>query len=167
MLMATAEVLAGMKSQIPGTVVFIFQPAEKALARWNRRGSWGAKLLLEEGLFKDLKPDAVFGLHVMPEPSGDLFYRSGATMASSDDLKIRVTRKQGHGGMTWNSIDPVTTSALIIGLQTIVSRRANLAVSPAVVTVGSIHGGTSPNVVPETVDMAGTFARTTNRQESR
>ena len=79
-------------------------------------------------------------------------------MASSDDLRIRVTGKQGHGGMPWNTIDPVTTSALIIsGLQTIVSRRANLAVAPAVITVGSIHGGTSPNVVPETVDMGGTI----------
>ena len=79
-------------------------------------------------------------------------------MASGDELKIRVTGKQGHGGMPWNTIDPVTTSALIIsGLQTIVSRRANLTVSPAVITVGSIHGGTSPNVVPETVDMAGTI----------
>jgi amidohydrolase len=159
MLMATAEVLAGMKSQIAGTIVFIFQPAEEGSSIVEPgKGSWGAKLILEEGLFKELKPEAVFGLHVLPGPSGELFYRSGATMASSDDLKIRVTGKQGHGGMPWNTIDPVTTSALIIsGLQTIVSRRANLAVAPAVITVGSIHGGTSPNVVPETVDMAGTI----------
>jgi amidohydrolase len=159
MLMATAEVLAGMKSQIAGTVVFIFQPAEEGSSIVEPgAGSWGAKLILEEGLFEEWKPDAVFGLHVLPGPSGELFFRSGATMASSDDLKIRVTGKQGHGGMPWNTIDPVTTSALMIsGLQTIVSRRANLAVAPAVITVGSIHGGTSPNVVPETVDMAGTI----------
>jgi len=160
MLMATAQVLAGMRSEIPGTVVFIFQPAEEgsSVVEPSSGGSWGAKLVLEEGLFRELKPEAVFGLHVLPGPSGELFYRSGATMASSDDLKIRVSGKQGHGGMPWNTIDPVTTSALIIsGLQTIVSRRANLAVSPAVVTVGTIHGGTSPNVVPETVDMAGTI----------
>ena len=125
--------------------------------------------MLDEGLFKELKPDAVFGLHVLPGRSGELFYRSGATMASSDDLQIRVIGKQGHGGMPWNTIDPVTTSALIIsGLQTIVSRRTNLAVSPAVITIGSIHGGTGPNVIPERVDMAGTI-RTydENRQESR
>ena len=159
MLMATAEVLTGMKSQVPGTVVFIFQPAEEGSSIVEPgAGSWGAKLMLEEGLFKELKPEAVFGLHVLPGRSGELFYRSGATMASSDDLKIRVTGKQGHGGMPWNTIDPVTTSALIIsGLQTIVSRRANLTASPAVITVGSIHGGTSPNVVPETVDMGGTI----------
>ncbi len=123
-------------------------------------GTWGAKLIFEEGLFKELKPEAVFRLHVLPGPSGQLFYRTGVTMASSDDLKIRVTRKQGHGGMPWNTIDPVTTSALIISaLQTIVSRRANLAVAPAVITVGSIHGGTSPNVVPETVEMGGTLSQ--------
>jgi amidohydrolase len=160
MLMATADVLTEMKNEIPGTVVFIFQPAEEgsSVVEPSSGQSWGAKLMLEEGLFKQLKPDAVFGLHVLPGPSGELFYRTGATMASSDDLKIRVTGKQGHGGMPWNTIDPVTTSALIIsGLQTIVSRRANLAVSPAVITIGSIHGGTGPNVVPETVDMAGTI----------
>ena len=160
MLMATAEVLAGMKTEIPGTVVFIFQPAEEgsSMVEPSSGQSWGAKLMLDEGLFKELKPDAVFGLHVLPGRSGELFYRSGATMASSDDLKIRVIGKQGHGGMPWNTIDPVTTSALIIsGLQTIVSRRTNLAVSPAVITIGSIHGGTGPNVIPERVDMAGTI----------
>ncbi len=159
MLMATSEVLAGMKSQIAGTIVFIFQPAEEGSSVVEPgAGTWGAKLILEEGLFKELKPEAVFGLHVLPGPSGQLFYRTGVTMASSDDLKIRVTGKQGHGGMPWNTIDPVTTSALIISaLQTIVSRRANLAVAPAVITVGSIHGGTSPNVVPETVEMGGTI----------
>ena len=159
MLMATAEVLTGMKNQLPGTVVFIFQPAEEGSSVVAPgSGSWGAKLMLEEGLFQELKPAAVFGLHVLPGRSGELFYRSGATMASGDELKVRVTGKQGHGGMPWNTIDPVTTSALIIsGLQTIVSRRANLTVSPTVITVGSIHGGTSANVVPETVDMTGTI----------
>ena len=160
MLMAAAEVLAGMKSQLPGTVVFIFQPAEEGSSVVEPRSgeNWGAKLILKEGLFRELKPAAVFGLHVLPGRSGELFYRSGATMASSDELNIRVIGKQGHGGMPWNTIDPITTSALIIsGLQTVVSRRANLAVSPAVVTVGTIRGGTSPNVVPDTVDMVGTI----------
>jgi amidohydrolase len=109
-------------------------------------------------LFEELKPAAVFGMHVLPGKSGEVFYRSGATMAGSDGLNIRVIGKQGHGGMPWNTIDPITTSAQIIsGLQTIVSRRANLAASPVVLTIGSIRGGMSPNVVPETVDMAGTI----------
>ena len=114
--------------------------------------------MLQEGIFTETKPDAVFGLHVMPGHSGEIFYRSGATTASGDALDITITGKQGHGGMPWNTIDPITTSALIIsGLQTVVSRKANLTLSPAVVTIGTIHGGQAGNVVPETVHMAGTI----------
>jgi amidohydrolase len=160
MLMTTAEVLAGMRDDLPGTVLFIFQPAEEgsALFRPTEGRSWGAKLMLEEGLFKDLKPDAVFGLHVMPGKSGEISYRTGACTASSDSLEITVTGKQGHGGMPWNTVDPITTSALVIsGLQTVVSRKANLTDSPLVVTVGTINGGTGPNIVPESVAMTGTI----------
>ncbi len=160
MLMATAEVLAGVRDDLPGTVVFIFQPAEEgsSLLRPDEGRSWGAKLMLEEGLFKDLKPDAVFALHVMPGRSGEVSYRSGATAASSDNLEIVVTGKQGHGGMPWNTVDPITTSALVVsGLQTVVSRKANLTESPLVVTVGTINGGTGPNIVPESVAMTGTI----------
>ena len=160
MLMATAEVLAGMKKDLPGTVIFLFQPAEEGSSLFSPTSgkSWGAKLMLEEGVFKQYKPAAVFGMHVLPGKSGQIFYRGGPTLASSDALSIRVTGKQGHGGMPWNTIDPVTTSALIIsGLQTVVSRRANLITSPAAVTVGMIQGGSSPNVVPELVQMQGTI----------
>jgi amidohydrolase len=160
MLMATAEVLAGLKDDLPGTVVFIFQPAEEgsSLVAPSSGKSWGAKLMLEEGLFKKSKPDAVFALHVMPGPSGEISYRSGPTTASSDTPEITVTGKQGHGGMPWNTVDPITTSALVIsGLQTVVSRKANLTESPVVVTIGTINGGTGPNIVPETVQMSGTI----------
>ena len=160
MLMGVAEVLAGIKDQLPGTVLFIFQPAEEGPSLFTPASgkTWGAKLMLEEGAFKDPKPDAVFGLHVMPGPLGQISYRTGATAASSDDLEIIVTGRQGHGGMPWNTIDPVTTSALVItGLQTVVSRRANLTASPAVVTIGTINGGTRANIVPDKVAMAGTI----------
>jgi amidohydrolase len=160
MLMGVAEVLAGMKEQLPGTVLFIFQPAEEGPSLFTPASGkkWGAKLMLEEGAFKDPKPDAVFGLHVMPGPLGQVSYRTGATAASSDDLEITVTGHQGHGGMPWNTTDPVTTSALVIsGLQTVVSRRADLTASPAVVTIGTINGGTRANIVPETVVMTGTI----------
>src|SRR4051794_35253024 len=159
MLMATAEVLAGMKDDLPGTVMFIFQPAEEGSSLLEPSGgkSWGARLMLEEGLFKDTKPDAVFGLHVMPGRSGEISYRSGATTASGDTLELTVTGKQGHGGMPWNTEDPITTSALVIsGLQTVVSRKANLTESPLVVTVGTINGGTGPNTVTEAVGRTGT-----------
>lgn len=160
MLMAAAEVLAGLKDDLPGTIQFIFQPAEEGSSLFapGSGKTWGAKLMLEEGIFTETKPDAVFGLHVMPGRSGEVFYRSGATTASGDALEITVTGKQGHGGMPWNTIDPITTSALIVsGLQTVVSRKANLTLSPAVVTIGSIHGGQAGNVVPDTVRMSGTI----------
>lgn len=160
MLMAAAEVLAGLKDDLPGTVQFIFQPAEEgsSLVAPGSGKSWGAKLMLQEGIFAETKPHAVFGLHVMPGHSGEIFYRSGATTASGDVLDITITGKQGHGGMPWNTIDPITTSALIIsGLQTVVSRKANLTLSPAVVTIGTIHGGEAGNVIPESVHMAGTI----------
>lgn len=160
MLMATASVLAGMKEQLPGTVMFIFQPAEEGPSLFTPAPgkTWGARMMLEEGLFKKVKPDAVFGLHVMPGRSGEISWRTGATTASSDTLNITVTGKQGHGGMPWFTVDPVVTSALMVnGLQTVVSRKANLTVSPVVVTIGSIHGGTGPNIVPENVEMSGTI----------
>ena len=160
MLLATAKVLAGMKDDLPGTVMFIFQPAEEGSSLFDPTAgrSWGAKLMLEEGLFKDTKPDAVFGLHVFPGRCGEIAYRSGATTASSDNLEITVTGKQGHGGMPWNTVDSITTSATIIsGLQTVVSRKANLTESPLVVTIGTINGGTAPNIVAETVYMTGTI----------
>jgi len=160
MLMGVAEVLAGMRDRLPGTVLFIFQPAEEGPSLFTPASGkkWGAKLMLEEGAFQDPRPEAVFGLHVMPGPLGQLSFRTGATAASSDDLEITVTGHQGHGGMPWNTIDPITTSALVIsGLQTVVSRRANLTLSPAVVTIGTINGGTRANIVPDRVMMTGTI----------
>ncbi len=160
MLMATAEVLAGMRDEIEGTVMFIFQPAEEgsSLVQPGDGASWGAKLMLEDGLFDEIKPDAVFAVHVMPGPSGQISWRSGATTAASDMLNISVIGSQGHGGMPWNTIDPIVASAQVInGVQTVVSRKANLTRSPAVITIGTINGGTGPNIVPETVEMSGTI----------
>ena len=160
MLMAAAEVLKGVQGDIAGTILFIFQPAEEGSSIHAPASgeSWGAKLMLEEGLFKEFKPDAVFALHVMPGPSGQISYRSGPVAASGDSLEITVTGKQGHGGMPWNTIDPITTSALTIsGLQTIVSRQVDLTAAPAVITIGTIQGGTRANIVADSVHMAGTI----------
>jgi amidohydrolase len=160
MLMAAAEVLTSIKDELPGNVVFIFQPAEEGsnVVAAGSGKSWGAKLMLEEGLFEELKPDAVFALHVMPGPAGEISYRSGPVTASGDSLEISVVGKQGHGGMPWSTIDPITTSALIVsGLQTVLSRRANLTASPVVVTIGTIHGGSRGNIVAGLVSMTGTI----------
>ncbi|MEJ5963288.1 amidohydrolase [Pedobacter immunditicola] len=157
MLMATAEVLSGMKKDIPGTVMFIFQPAEEG-SHTPGATTWGAKMMLEEGIFKKNKPDAVFGIHVMMGKSGEIFYKSGATTASSDVLNIVVKGKGGHGGMPWSTLDPVPVAAsIVLGLQTVVSRKADLTASPAIVSIGSIQGGSSQNIIPDSVEMTGTI----------
>ncbi len=160
-LMAVAEVLAGMKDQLPGTVKFVFQPAEEgpSLYAASADKAWGAKAMIKEGVLQDPKPDAVFGLHVTSGlPSGRIGYRAGAANASADELRIKVTGKQGHAGYPWRAVDPVTTaSQIVLGLQTIVSRRTDLMKSPTVVSVSTINGGSRFNIVPETVEMTGTI----------
>src|SRR5215470_5244577 len=149
-LMATAEVLTGMKDKLPGAVKFIFQPAEEGPSLYAAAAgkSWGAKLMVKEGVLQNPKPDAVFGLHVTSSlPSGQLAYRGGPSMASADELRIKVSGRQGHAGYPWRAIDPVTTSAqIVLGLQTIVSRRTDLMKSPAVVSVSTVNGGSRWNI---------------------
>src|SRR5262245_421838 len=160
-LMATAEVLAGMKDKLPGTVKFLFQPAEEGPSLYAAftGKSWGAKQMIKEGVLQDPKPDAVFGLHVTSGlPSGRIGYRAGAAMASADELRIKVTGRQGHAGYPWRTVDPVTTSAqIVLGAQTIVSRRTDLMKAPTVVSISTINGGSRFNIVPDTVEMTGTI----------
>ena len=115
--------------------------------------------MIKEGALGDPKTDAVFGLHVHSTlPTGRVGYRAGAMMASSDELRIKVTGRPGHAGSPWRTIDPITTaSQIVVGLQTVVSRRTDLMKSPAVVSVSTINGGSRFNVVPETVEMTGTI----------
>jgi amidohydrolase len=155
MLMGAAEVLAGMKAQIPGTVMFVFQPDEEGEAGKPQ----GAKAMLTDGVFATLKPDAIFGLHVgiTPAEAGQLTTRANGFMAASDFFKIIVHGKQTHGATPWDGVDPVVTAAAIInGLQTIVSRQAKLVVGPAVVTVGAINAGVRNNIIPDSTVMLGT-----------
>lgn len=155
MLLGAAEVLAGMKEQIAGSVKFIFQPAEEG-SPMGEEG--GAPMMIKQGVLKDPAPGAIFGLHVWPLAVGTVTYRSGPTMASSDRLKITVTGKQTHGGLPWGGTDPIVVAAqIVLGLQTIVSRQVDISRVPAVVTVGMIHGGTRGNIIPETVQMEGTI----------
>src|SRR5712691_10572279 len=159
-LMATAEVLTAMKDKLPGTVKFMFQPAEEGPSLYPAFTGkiWGARAMIKEGVLQDPRPDAVFGLHVNSGlPSGRIGYRAGAAMASADELRIKVTGRQGHAGYPWRAIDPVTTAAqIVLGLQTVVSRRTDLMKSPTVVSVTTINGGSRFNIVPDTVDMTGT-----------
>ena len=163
-MMATAEVLTAMKDKLPGTVKFIFQPAEEGpsfypVAAAASGKSWGAKLMVQQGVLQNPKPDAVFGLHVNSGlPAGQLAYRGGPARASADGLRIKVIGRQGHAGFPWSAIDPVTTaSQIVLGLQTIVSRRTDLMKSPAVVSISTINGGSSGNIVADSVVMTGTI----------
>jgi amidohydrolase len=159
--MATAEVLTAMKDKLPGSVKFMFQPAEEGPSLYAALTgkSWGAKQMIKEGVLADPRPDAVFGLHVTSGlPAGRVGYRSGAAMASADELRIKVTGRQGHAGYPWRTVDPVTTAAqIVLGAQTIVSRRTDLMKSPTVVSISTINGGSRFNIVPETVEMTGTI----------
>ena len=140
---------------------FIFQPAEEGPSLYTAftGKSWGAKVMIQQGVLADPRPDAVFGLHVTSGmSSGRIGYRPGAAMASADELRIKVTGRQGHAGYPWRAVDPITTTAqIVLGVQTIVSRRTDLMKSPAVVSISTINGGSRFNIVPETVDMTGTI----------
>lgn len=155
MLMGAAEVLAGLKADLTGTVVFLFQPSEEGAPEGE---SGGAGLMIEEGALDHPKVDAIFGLHVFPFEAGGIRFRPGAIMAGGDTLTITVHGRQTHGGMPWDGVDPiVVASQIVLGLQTIVSRQANLTTAPAVVSLGSIEGGNRGNIVPDQVRMVGTI----------
>jgi len=155
MLMGVAEVLAGMRNDLPGTVKFIFQPAEEG-APAGERG--GAALMIEEGALDDPKPSAIFGLHVFPYPAGEVRYRPGGTMASADAFRVVVHGRQTHGAIPWAGIDPiVVASQIVLGLQTIASRQVDVTAAPAIVTVGAINGGVRFNIIPDSVVMLGTI----------
>jgi amidohydrolase len=160
-LMATAEVLAGMKNEVAGTVKFIFQPAEEGPSQesHNEDEHIGALAMVNAGVLENPKVDAIFGLHMIPFlPVGTIGYRPGAILASGDSFSLKVSGKQTHGGFPWNGIDPIVTSSqIIMGLQTIVSRQLNIAREPAVISIGSIHGGNRDNIIPESVDLLGTL----------
>ena len=153
-LMGVAEVLAGMRERLPGTVKFIFQPAEEGAPAGE---GGGASLMIQEGVLENPRPDAIFGLHVWPQPTGGIGYRAGGAMASSQTLRITVWGRQTHGAMPWRGVDPVVVSAqIVMGLQTVVSRQSDITQAPAVVTIASIHGGLRSNIIPDSVVMVGT-----------
>lgn len=155
MLLGAAEVLAGMRRDLPGTVTFIFQPAEEG-APAGERG--GAELMIEEGALENPKPGAIFGLHVFPYPTGEIRYRPGGTMASSDAFRVVVRGRQTHGAQPWAGIDPIViASQIVLGLQTIASRQVDVTAAPAIVTVGAINGGVRYNIIPDSVVMVGTI----------
>ncbi len=156
MLMGAAEVIAGMKSKLKGTVVFIFQPAEEGPPAGEEGG---APLMVKEGVMDNPKIDAIFGIHINSQtPIGTIKYKSGSIMAASDWFEIKVKGKQTHGAYPWAGVDPIAVATQIYtGLQMIVARQSNLPKAPVVITVGRINGGVRENIIPEELVMAGTI----------
>ncbi len=155
-LMGVAEILAGLRESLPGSVKLIFQPAEEGAPQGEEGG---ARLMVAEGVLdKYPKPAAIFGLHVGPLPTGTLNYRAKGTMAAADNLKIKVEGVQTHGSAPWLGVDPVLAAAqIVVALETIPSRQLDLTTAPAVVSIGSIHGGVRGNIIPGEVEMVGTI----------
>ncbi len=155
MLMGAAEVLSGMKTDLAGTVVFLFQPAEEGAPEGE---TGGAERMVAEGALDNPKVDAVFGLHVFPYAMRSIEVRPGGIMAASDTVQITVRGRGTHGAMPAQGIDPIVVAAqIILGLQTIISRQVDLPTAPAVVTIGTIEGGNRSNIISDTVRMTGTI----------
>lgn len=155
-LMGVAEVLAKNKSELKGTVKFIFQPAEEGPPAGEEGGAW---LMVKEGVLENPKVDVIFGLHISSITKlGVITYKPAGMMAASDWFTIKVYGKQAHGSAPWMGIDPIMVSAQIInGLQTIISRQTELTKEAAVITVGRINAGIRENIIPEYAEMAGTI----------
>lgn len=154
-LMGAAEVLSAVRNQLPGTVVFIFQPAEEGPPEGEEGG---AELMIREGVLQNPATEAIFGLHVGPGPLGRIYYRAGGIQAADDGLRILVRGRQTHGASPWGGVDPIVVSAQIINaLQTVTSRQMVLTQAPSVVTIGMIQGGVRANIIPDSVVMVGTI----------
>ena len=155
-LLGVADVLSSIRDQIPGTVKFLFQPAEEG-APAGEEG--GAQLMVKEGALDNPKVDAVFGLHVTSRfPVGTVAYVPGGAMAAVDTLTIKVHGKQTHGAYPWLGVDPiVVASQIVLGLQTVTSRQLDSSLAPSIVTIGVIRGGVRNNIIPDEVEMIGTL----------
>jgi len=155
-LLGVAKMLYEMKDQVPGTVKFIFQPAEEG-APAGEEG--GAELMVKEQVLKNPDVDVIFGLHINANtPVGTLKVRPEGILAAVNSFRIDIKGKQAHGSAPWSGTDPIVTAAQIVNnLQTVVSRNAELTKAPAVVTVGAIHGGVRSNIIPEDLYMLGTI----------
>lgn len=156
MLMGAAEVLAKHRDRISGTIKFFFQPAEEGPPAGE---NGGARMMIDEGILDGPDaPEAIIGLHAWPGDSGTLMYRSGGFMAAADNLQINVTGVQTHGSSPWLGVDPIYVAAQIVtAIQGIPSRHLDITNSPAVITIGSIHGGVRGNIIPDRVEMLGTI----------
>lgn len=156
MLMGAAEVLANNREHLAGTVKFIFQPAEEGPPAGE---DGGARMMVAEGVLDGPNaPEAIIGLHAWPGDVGTLLYRPNGFMAAADGLQINIVGKQTHGSSPWLGVDPIYVAAQVAtAIQGIPSRHLDITKSPAVITIGSIHGGVRGNIIPDEVEMQGTI----------
>lgn len=150
-LLGAARILHEMRDQFTGTIKLLFQPGEES-------HPGGASIMIEEGALKDPVPQAIFGLHVFPNlPAGTVGFRPGRYMASADEIYITIHGKGGHAAQPHQTVDPIAIAALVItGLQQVIARKCD-PMSPSVLTFGKIAGGFATNVIPEKVELLGTF----------
>ena len=156
MVLGAAKILNDMKAELAGSVMLIFQPAEEGPPNGE---DGGASMMLDEGIFAERMPAAVFGIHVGIGIQGGRFaVKPGPMMAASDSFKITVKGKQTHGARPWDGVDPVVVSSqIVLGLQTITSRQVDVTLAPSIISVGRISGGIRYNVIPDVVEMEGTI----------
>ena len=156
MLMGAAEVLAGMKADIAGTIVFIFQPAEEGAPPGEPKG--GAALMIEEGALENPRPDAIFGLHVVPGRPGTVFYRPQGFMAASDRIDIVLHGRQTHGAWPWKGVDVIAVAAQIVQtINTLTARTIDPTTTPTVFTIATVDAGVRYNIIPEDATLSGTL----------
>lgn len=156
MLLGAAKALVAVKDELPGSVMLIFQPAEEGPPEGE---TGGAERMLAEGLFGDVKPAVVFGLHTWsPVHARKIVYRAGPMMASADTFSIIVNGRQTHGSRPWGGVDPiVVASQIVMAVQTIASRQVDVTKAPSVISFGIVNGGLRNNIIPDQVELVGTI----------
>ena len=156
MLMGAASVLSGMKDQISGTIVFVFQPAEEGAPPGEPMG--GAALILHEGGLDDPRPEAIFGLHVVPGEAGTIAYRPRGFMAASDRVDIQLKGRQTHGAWPWKGVDVIAATAQVINtINTLTARTVDPTTTPTVFTLATLDAGVRYNIIPDSAALSGTL----------
>jgi hippurate hydrolase len=150
MLVGAARALCARKDELPGTIVFMFQPGEE--------GYHGARFMIEDGLLADPKPEAAFALHITPNaPAGTFVSRPGALLASADTLNATIIGRGGHAAMPHDCLDPVPVACeIVMAFQSWIARQVPVS-DPAVLSITKIDAGTAHNIIPEKVELLGTL----------
>ncbi|MEE7546761.1 amidohydrolase, partial [Xanthomonas sp. Kuri4-1] len=156
-LLGVAQALVAQKDRLAGEVMFVFQPSEEGPSEPG--APFGAKLMLDEGVWRDFKPEAVFGLHVWAGlQTGQIGFRSGPSLASADEWTLRVRGRQTHGSRPWDGVDPITLGAqILLGTQSVIARQVNIAATPVVLTAGQFNSGVRFNIIPDDATLVGTL----------